>query len=391
MEIITEIIAAIITLIIALFIGRYYKRFIKARQPEPISVDSLESSQIRHNLPSYPYYSFVGRKNELKIVMDWLTNNDKVNILSIIGIGGIGKTSLALEAAYCCKKARLFDNIIFVSVKTSILTSDGIRTHQSTRDPLKEIVESILFTIGNNDVLKLYTEERIVFIRSALAREKTLLIIDNVDAIDNQDKIITFLHNLPQEVKVIVASRQFFQLPSLIIHLYPMTKEDSLELITLEAKRKEVILNHEEKEVIFNYTYGNPLLIVFTVSRLSLGYSIQSIENQLKNTEGNLFDFILNDIISKLHNSESYELLVAFSMLAKESDKETIANLSGFKGDIAELDKEFVTLQQLNLIDKTQKNKYYIHPLIRDYIIRDVTLYPDLKDEINKRLTEMID
>ncbi len=43
------------------------------------------------------------------------------------GIGGMGKTALALEVAHLARKQALFDAYLFVSAKTTWLSAEGVR------------------------------------------------------------------------------------------------------------------------------------------------------------------------------------------------------------------------------------------------------------------------
>src|SRR5262245_18536148 len=54
----------------------------------------------RHNLPPRDYERFVGRQKELAEVRRLLGPRSRAFVVTIDGIGGIGKSSFALETAY---------------------------------------------------------------------------------------------------------------------------------------------------------------------------------------------------------------------------------------------------------------------------------------------------
>ena len=79
-----------------------------------------EKSKILANLPRRPY--FVGREAELSAVLQSLQPNSRTFIIGIEGIGGVGKSALAIEVSHRCLEADLFESVIWISAKESILT-----------------------------------------------------------------------------------------------------------------------------------------------------------------------------------------------------------------------------------------------------------------------------
>src|SRR5262249_56389337 len=85
---------------------------------------STPHTSIPHNLPSLQ--PFFGRENELERIADALDPESRTWGALIDGPGGMGKTSLAVRAAYDCPPGS-FARIIFVSVKDRELEDDGVR------------------------------------------------------------------------------------------------------------------------------------------------------------------------------------------------------------------------------------------------------------------------
>ncbi len=88
---------------------------------------------VRHNLPQPDYARFVGRKAELKQIGQLLLPKTRHFVVTIDGIGGIGKSALALEVAHTYRRhadnlpeAERFAALIWTSAKQTVLTGEGI-------------------------------------------------------------------------------------------------------------------------------------------------------------------------------------------------------------------------------------------------------------------------
>jgi thymidylate kinase len=70
---------------------------------------------------------FVGRKAEMAKCLEALSPEERGWGVVIDGIGGMGKTVLALEVADLARQQGMFDAYLFASAKTSWLSPDRVR------------------------------------------------------------------------------------------------------------------------------------------------------------------------------------------------------------------------------------------------------------------------
>ena len=70
--------------------------------PDP---DSHLPKRILHNLPKQPYNKFIGRQAEIARLLKLLSPNHAASLICITGLGGVGKTSLAIACARRCLHA----------------------------------------------------------------------------------------------------------------------------------------------------------------------------------------------------------------------------------------------------------------------------------------------
>ena len=93
--------------------------------PSPSVPPRTFCSPVRNNLPRLQ--SFFGRESELQAIREALDPESRTWGALIDGPGGIGKTSLAVRAAYDCTLTH-FDRIIFVSLKDREMDESGAWT-----------------------------------------------------------------------------------------------------------------------------------------------------------------------------------------------------------------------------------------------------------------------
>ncbi|MBN2007275.1 MAG: ATP-binding protein [Anaerolineae bacterium] len=102
---------------------------------DPILAELFSPSQsgTRHNLHQRPLTEVVGRITEIATLMEWLCNPRSTGGLLITGMGGIGKSALALEAAWRCVEhypeafpEERFEAVIWLPIQPTLLTTQGI-------------------------------------------------------------------------------------------------------------------------------------------------------------------------------------------------------------------------------------------------------------------------
>lgn len=128
-------------------IDTYYAGGEAARESKP---------RIYHNLPQPDYVRFVGRETELTKLHTLLSPDNRTWVIVIDGIGGIGKSSLALEVAHDylnrfveLPERQCFKAIIWTSAKALTLTADGPAPRQQITRTFQTISMQPLLRLCN--------------------------------------------------------------------------------------------------------------------------------------------------------------------------------------------------------------------------------------------------
>src|SRR6185436_12882139 len=175
-------------------------------KPAAASGDTPRTS-IPHNLPSLQ--PFFGREEELRKIADALDPESRTWGALIDGPGGMGKTSLAVRAAYDAPP-EAFEKIAFVSLKSRELDDDGLRDLSGFLiSGLAELLNELARELGRDEIAKAVEKERPRLLLDALRGTKTLLILDNLESMlkPERDTVFTFVKKLPPGCKAILTSR----------------------------------------------------------------------------------------------------------------------------------------------------------------------------------------
>ncbi|HYE16355.1 MAG TPA: TIR domain-containing protein, partial [Pyrinomonadaceae bacterium] len=157
-----------------------------AKPSSPDSEARPAHTSIPNNLPRLQ--PFFGREAELAQIREALDPENRTWGALIDGPGGMGKTSLAIRAAYDCKPDE-FKRIVFVSVKNRELDDDGVREMGVFVLPgFLEMLNELARELGRADILKAPEDERIRLLLDALRDERALLILDNLESLPKPDR-----------------------------------------------------------------------------------------------------------------------------------------------------------------------------------------------------------
>jgi tetratricopeptide (TPR) repeat protein len=357
----------------------------------PTAVPVSPRPKLYHNLPQPDYGQFIGREKELAKIHQLLLPypRSRYHIITIDGIGGIGKSALALEAA--CRYVRdwatlpddeRFDAVIWVSAKQTVLTAEGIISRHTELHSLNDIYTTIAVTLERGDIAQARVEERSAMIAHALTRQRTLLIIDNLETVDDE-QVVAFIREVPDPTKVIVTTRQRIDAAQ-SVRLVEMPWEDAQNLIAQECEKKNVELDSKDARRLYDRTGGVPLALVWSVSRVALGEGIDTILRRLGHPSNDIAQFCLEGVMQTLRGDDTYELLVASALFAQDAPREALCYVAGVKDEMSCADG-LILLERLSLLNR-YADQFSLLPLTRSYLEHELNQMPDFARAAYERM-----
>lgn len=290
-----------------------------------VSNGATPRTSIPHNLPSLQ--PFFGRETELSKIADALDPESRTWGALIDGPGGMGKTSLAVRAAYDAP-ATDFDKIVFVSLKSRELDDDGVRDLSGFLiSGLAELFNELARELGCDDIAKAPEDQRPHKLLSALRNTQSLLILDNLESLLKQerDTVFTFVNRLPTGCKAILTSRGRIGSGAVELILEKLDEQAALATLAKLAEGNHELAKTGEAERIELYreTGGKPLLLRWTAGQIGRGHCLTLADavSYLRSCpkDNDPLEFIFGDLVEGFSDLEMRALcaLTYFTLPAK--------------------------------------------------------------------------
>jgi tetratricopeptide (TPR) repeat protein len=327
---------------------------------------------IPHNLPSLQ--PFFGREEELRKIADALDPESRTWGALIDGPGGMGKTSLAVRAAYDVPE-EAFNKIAFVSLKSRELDDDGLRDLSGFLiSGLAELLNELARELGCDDIAKAVENERPRMLLNALRGTKTLLILDNLESLlkPERDIVFTFVGKLPPGCKAILTARGRIGTGGRELILEKLSEDAALATLAKLAEGNPALAQTSEAErlTLYRETGGKPLLLRWTAGQIGRGSCVtftDAIHYLRSCPEGNdPLEFIFGDLVEDFSESETNTLcaLTYFTLPAKI---EHITTISG--PDDPETERALKLLINRSLVVPSDELKTFsLVPLVADFL-----------------------
>lgn len=343
-------------------------------------------ARIYHNLPQ-PDYTFVGREAELARIHHILLPypHSQHAVVTIDGIGGIGKSALALQVAYhyltacdCLPPEERFEAIIWTSAKASVLTADGIKPRPQIMRTLEDIYTTISVALEREEITRARAEEQAALVTKALTQQRTLLIVDNLETVDDE-RIAAFLRELPAPTKAIVTTRYRIDV-AYPVRLTRLPEKEGLALIAQECDEKGVQLGEADRLRLYQRTGGVPLAMVWSIAQIGRLDNVETVLERLGSAEGDVARFCFEGTMGRLDEITG-RVLDALALCDQDSGASREAAGSALGLSASDRDEALSRLEVLSLVNK-RGNRFTFLPLTRAYLLDRLDRRPEARQAL---------
>ena len=388
------------------------RRFLnQARHPAPEMViervfpqnsgqtNDRELPRVRHNLPPR-YGEFIGRNAEMTRVLEW-AETSRWPLASIEGLGGIGKTSLAIETAHHCLPgdelaiSKPFEAVVWTSAQDQA----DFDLH------LEQVLDAIAHVLDYAYLIQLPLDQKIKAIDKLLRSCRTLVIVDNFETITDI-ALVKFLEKMPEPSLALITSR-YKQLRRVWdIPLYGLKDEEILTLIRRHSHRIDLNMvaraDDDTLSRLAAATGNNPKAVELAlglVKQKALPFNVVVDElYQASQVVEEVFDYIFVEAWNLL-NDKTRQVMLTMPLFVSSASRAALATISGVNG--FDLHKAIEQLVGMSLLEASEaldlaQQRYTMHPLTqafaRHQLGLDILLNPsptknnDLPLEISSQL-----
>jgi len=308
---------------------------------------------------------FVGRGVELKQCQKWIVE-DRVRLINILGMGGVGKTAIASRLAR--NIVGEFDYVIWRSLRNA--------------PPLADILPELILFVSEQQSVNLYNsiDSCIECLMKYLATSRCLLVLDNVESILRQQstggrykegyegygQLLRRLADEPHQSCLVITSRE---LPiGLASRTKAKVRSQSLSGLSITAA-KEILKSYEIKEsqrLIEQYA-GNPLALKIAATTISSLFRGNVTEFLATGTSvfGDIWNLLEQqfDRLSKLEQTVMYWLAINREAVTLSQLRQDVIPTI----DLRRLLEVLESLQRRSLIEISEAG-FSQQPVVMEYV-----------------------
>lgn len=329
------------------------------------------------------YRQLFGVKQERQHLRSALEQEREPWIISIEGIGGIGKTSLADALVRDLLPAGRFYDIAWVSAKQQyFLPSAGLQQSNRPTLDVESLTDTLLSQLAGTSFSSLSPEQKFSTLNRLFKSYPYLVVIDNLETVADYQILLPALYSLTNPTKILLTSRHSLCSYSGVfcVKLKELNQDDVFAFLKHEARARGLLhlsnASEEQLKTICEVVGGNPLALKLVIGQTCVLPLSQVLEN-LKQAQGkrtdDLYTYIYWQAWNTLAPASQQALLVMPLAAPQGSTFEHLAAISGL--DAAELSQALDQLAILSLVDVSgtiEQRRYRIHRLTETFLMTEV-------------------
>ncbi|OUL22123.1 tetratricopeptide repeat protein [Nostoc sp. 106C] len=316
-------------------------------------------------MPFSGVVEFVGREAELENLHHLLQENQQVAVAAIVGMGGVGKTELALQYANL-HRVTYQGGICWLSALQDV----GLQLVQFARNQLQLNPPDDLDLLG-----------RVQYCLTKWHQGEVLLVIDNVT--NYREEVRCYLESVPSRFKQLITTREKLQLPIVRLDLDVLTPLAAMQLLKSlvgeERLRREALIARRLCKWLGYLPLGLELVGRYLLGdeELSLTEMLRDLENErLKNPA---LDEAQPEMTDKLGVAAAFEL--SWRRLGENAQRlgcilslfalapipwELVEGIT-INNEAQDWKRARRGLLQLHLLQLKGEGIYQLHPLLREF------------------------
>ena len=341
---------------------------------------------LERRLPPATYAELFGLETHLAELSAVLAAPHAPWLVSVEGLGGIGKTSLAHQLVQrLAWPGGAFADFGWVSAQQQTLPMGGnIRPvgEQALNSEALIATLAIQLLSGDGSPTPDVAERALSALEARLHRAAHLIVVDNLETVADVEALLPTLTRLAGPSKFLLTSREAPEGQTGIYH-FPvpeLVERDALALVQAEARlrnlRHVARASDADLHPLFETVGGNPLALRLVTGQLHLLALPEVVEN-LKEARGmkaeELYRYIYWDAWQRLPE-DARDVLMLMPLFAGDgADLTAISRVSDLPHDaLLQALEHLVKLSLVNVGGGLHHRRYSLHRLTETFLLREV-------------------
>ena len=325
-----------------------------------------------------------GVNDKLDELVAALTSKDPPWMIGVVGIGGIGKTSLVDAAVRALALSPAVADIAWVCARQEHFTLwDGAQQGQSPPAlTLEGLLDAIIEQFGAEDLVRMPLPAKRASLCARLRAQPYLVVVDNLETAADYRALVPELGDMLNPTRFLFTSRHS-------LHDYPgvycltldeLSAKDSLALLRHEAVMRGMAeLSATSKDnllQVYEVAGGNPLALKLLVGQMHT-LSLSQVVDDLSQARGRRVEELYHFIYWRswqLLSDEARRLLTVMPLVAESGGGLVqIAAISDLgEAQMRAALQQLVALCLVNIMGTVEARRYSIHRLTETFLLTEV-------------------
>jgi hypothetical protein len=308
-----------------------------------------------------------------------LGTSGEVGILSLEGLGGIGKTSLARRISEQMISQSIVTRVIWISVrhaKFNPFAMAPLEIDEYAAHSRADVINDLVKQLGHENLSRKPADDQVEGLIPILHASSLLVVIDNLESLDDSRLLIPDLRRMQGTTRFLLTSRESMaRFEGVAIHsVGALPLSESRQLIQAELKRlgSNRVLTDSEAGQIYEVVGGIPLALKLIAAQFVVFPAIDEVLAEIRNAipgkkQELMFDFIYRRTWQLLNLPARQLLLAIYDSVSIEGETfdwiERMAELDGLTNGMLHVALEELHFYALLEVNARYPPRYALHQL----------------------------